>query len=315
MTEQFNQFMAHAKEDGFDLIYAQVRKGGDVVDDWARFPAKPRFESYSTSKSFASVGVGIAIDEGLISLDERVSDSFKEESYDVTNPFALDITVRDMLTMSTGAETAMFFRESYERAHEKDWVRYFYKNGNFVCAPGEKFLYNNANPYILGCLIEKKSGQNLHEYLRYRLFEPLGIPNPDWTICPKGHTVAANGLGINVDEMGRFGQMLADGGVFNGKRIVSEAYVRDMMTNHITSSEWIPGDPPRPVGYGYQIWIDPANHCAFLWGIFGQYCVILPEKNIVITIQALQDDDGGSNGAYGMSPLRKRIWEDLVTAF
>src|SRR5690606_3745282 len=110
------------EEGNFHLIYAQVRKDGEVIDDWARFPSKPRFESYSTAKTYSAVGVGIAIDEGLISLDERISDSFREESFDVTNPNALSITVKDMLTMSSGLGAPMFFRESRERAHEKDWI-------------------------------------------------------------------------------------------------------------------------------------------------------------------------------------------------
>lgn len=316
MTSQFQKFMNDVEKEHFHIIYAQVRKDGEIVDDWARFPAKPRFESYSTSKTFVAAGVGIAIDEGLITLDERVSDSFKAESYDVTNPFALDITVRDMLTMTTGTSKPLFFRDSSERAHCKDWIRYFYEKGEFVRAPGTEFLYNNVNPYMLGALVEKKSGQNLHEYLRYRLFEPLGIPNPDWTICPKGHTVGGNGMAINVDEMGRFGQMLLNGGEFNGKRILSADYVKDMLSSHVSlTPETIPGHPDLPMHYGYQIWVDPVHNCQFLWGIFGQYCIIMPDKGVVITIQALQDDDGGSNGNYNVSPLRMKIWEDLVTQY
>ncbi|PLC50208.1 hypothetical protein CR159_09400 [Pollutimonas subterranea] len=315
MSLQFEKFMRDMDAGSFHIIYAQISKDGQVIDDWARFPAKPRFESYSTSKTFTAVGVGIAIDEGLISLDERISDSFREESFDVVNPNALNITVKDMLTMTSGLSEPMFFRDSYERAHVRDWIRHFYKTGKFDNAPGTKFLYNNVNPYLLGCLIEKKAGKNLLEYLRYRLFEPLEIHNPDWTICPKGHTVAANGMAINIDEMSRFGQMLLDGGTFKGKRIISESFVRNMTTSHIASDDSIPGSPPIQAGYGYQTWIDDVNKCAYLWGIFGQYCIVMPEKNMVITIMALQDDDGGSNGDYNTSPLRAKIWEDLVTQF
>lgn len=315
MSVQFDHFMEDVAKNNYLVLFAQVRKDNQIIDDWSRFPCKMRFESYSACKTFAGVGIGIAIDEGLVSLDEKICDSFKRESYDVTNPYALDLTVRDLLTMSTGTDRPLFWRDSVERAHCKDWIRYFYEKGNFVRAPGEKFLYNNVNPYLLGCLIEKKTGQNLHEYLRYRLFEPLEIHNPDWTICPMGHTVAANGMAINVDEMGRFGQMLLDGGVYKGKRIVSEAFVKEMMTNHIDTNEIVPTSPEVPMGYGYQIWVDPVNKVAFPWGSMGQYCIVMPEKNMVITILSLQDGDGGSNGNYVPSALRKTIWEDLVTQY
>ncbi|MCX5591839.1 serine hydrolase domain-containing protein [Alcaligenes endophyticus] len=312
MQKQFDRFMNSMKEGGYYLLGVQIRRDGEVVHDWSRFAAKPRFESYSSSKTFAAVGVGIAIDEGLIHLDECISDSFREETYDVVNPNALSMTVRDLLTMSSGMSQAMFFRDGYERAHTRDWVRHIYKEGQFEHTPGTQFLYNNVNTYLLSCLVEKKSGKNLCEYLRYRLFEPLEIHNPDWTICPLGHTVAANGMAINTDEMGRFGQLLLNGGVFKGKRLVSEKFVQDMMSHHMTSTDFIPGDVPTPAGYGYQIWIDQQNDCAYLWGVFGQYCIILPNRNTVITITALQEDDGGSNGLYNPSPLRAKIWEELV---
>jgi len=315
MSAQFEKFLHDIEAGGFHILAAQVRKDGEVIDDWKRFQANPRFESYSTSKTFVGVAVGIALDEGLIRLDEKISDSFREESYSVTNPNALNITVRDMLTMTSGLSETMFWRDGWERKHAWNWIRYFYENGKFDNKPGTSFLYNNVNSYMLGCLIEKKSGQNLREYLRWRLFEPLEIHNPEWTGCPMGHTVAANGLSINADEMGRFGQMLANGGVYKGKRIVSEAYVKEMLTSNMETGERIPGNPPTPAGYGYQIWIDEKNKAAYLWGIFGQYCVVLPEKNVVITVMALQDDDGGSNGNYDTSPLRKVIWDDLVTQF
>ena len=114
------------------------------------------------------------------------------------------------------------------------------RTGNLIRNRDQPFLYNNANPYILGCLIEKKCGQNMREYLRYRLFEPIGIHNVEWTSCPMGHTIAANALQLNIDEVGRFGQLLVNGGVFNGKRILSEEYVKDMTTSYSTTGEFIP---------------------------------------------------------------------------
>lgn len=311
--ELVKKFIEEAEKNDFFLIAGQIRKDGEVVDEWTRFEAKPRFETFSIAKTFTALGAGIAIDEGLITLDERLVDSFPEASYDITNENALSITVQDLLTMSSGLSEAMLWRDGNERKYERDWIRYFYKNGKFDHKPGTTFLYNNVNTYMLSCLIEKKSGQNLREYLRYRLFEPLNIPNVEWTSCPMGHTVAANSLSINVDEMGRFGQLLANGGEFNGKRIVSESYVKEMMKTHIESDEVIPLNPPIDVGYGYQIWIDEINNAAYLWGIFGQYCIVLPEKNVVITTMGLEKSDGGSVGEFNVSPLRKLIWERLVT--
>ena len=312
MSDLFDNFLENARRDGFFLLDAQLRRDGEVVGQWSRFPARPRFEVYSVAKAFTGVAAGIAMDEGLIHLEERLCDSFPEEAALADGPFVWEITVRDMLTMTSGMGKAMLWRDGWERKHARDWARYVFEHGDFVHRPGETFLYNNVNSYMLGCLIEKRSGQNLREYLRHRLFEPLGIGNPEWIDCPMGHTVAANGLVLNADELGRFGQLIVNGGVWEGRRLLPEEFIRAMLTPFAVTGERVPGDPPVPAGYGYHIWLDSVNHAAFLWGIFGQYCVILPEKNAVISILSLQQDDGGSNGKYGISPLRQRIWKDLV---
>ena len=313
MANLVETFIRHAEEAGFYLLAAQVRKDGEILGDWSRFPSKPRFETFSVSKTFAAVGVGIALEEGIITLDEAIRDSFPEESAGVTSEYALSLTVRDMLTMTAGLSEGMMWRDGYERKHEQDWVRYFYTHGKFDHKPGTEFLYNNACTYLLGALIQKKAGQNLREYLRHRLFEPIGIHNVEWGSCPMGRTLAANGLAINADELGNFGQLLAGGGTFNGRRIVSEQFVKDLMTPASVTGEMIPGEPPKNAGYGYQVWIDTDRRAPYMWGIFGQYCVVLPEKNAVVTVIGLDKHDGGSNGHYETSPIRQLIWDDLVT--
>jgi len=312
MPDLIRTFIRMAEANQFYILNAQIRKDGRITEDWSRFTAKPRFEVYSVAKSFVGIGVGIALDEGLIAMDERIGDSFESEALMADNENALQITVRNLLTMTAGLDKSMMWRDGYERKHERNWVRYFYTHGEFSHHPGSAFLYNNACSYMLGAFIQKKTGQNLREYLRHRLFEPIGIHNVEWGSCPMGRTIAANGLSVNVDELGQFGQLLANGGSYNGKRIVSEEYVKTMMTGHAFTDEYIPCIPPKRAEYGYQIWIDSINDAAYMWGIFGQYCIIMPEKNAVITVLALDPRDGGSNGQYAVSPVRKLIWEELV---
>lgn len=315
MNGFLGDFNKKTKEANLTVVYAQVYQDGEIKDTWSRFQVQQsdgmsafkgisRMESYSTAKSFASIGVGIAIDENIINLDEKIADSFPELTYDITNEDVLNITVEDLLKMASGMSVPMFFRDSEERRNEKDWARHIYKYGKFGLNRGKDFLYNNANTYLLGCLIEKKTGQNLLEYMRYRMFEPLDIKNPDMTRCPMGHTVAANGLDINCEEMTRFGIMLLNGGVFNGKRIVSENYVKAALAPQIHTekkSYWPTSS--ESLDYGYQFWVDSGNHCSYAWGILGQFCIILPEKNAVVTVQALEKDEDA---------LGKLIWKYIV---
>lgn len=315
MERFLEEFTARAREKNLTTIYAQVCQNGEIKDTWSRFQVNgndgmsafkgiSRMESYSMAKSFAGIGVGIAVDEGLIRLDEKVAESFPELTYDISDPDILDVTVEDMLKMASGMSVPMFFRDSEERAKEKDWPRYIYSHGQYGLKRGEDFLYNNVNPYLLGCLIEKKSGQNLLEYLRYRLFEPLKIHNPNMTSCPMGHTVAANGLDINCEELTRFGTMLLQGGEFNGKRIVSKEYVEAALAPQIATGKktyWPSADESQD--YGYQFWVDAANHCSYAWGILGQFCMILPEKQAVVTVQSMEKNE---------AELGKLIWSSIV---
>lgn len=314
MASFLSEFIEKVEENRLLVLYAQVCKDGEMIDRSSRFgkvetgltafSGISRFESYSTAKSFSSAGIGIAIDEGLISLDERVADSFPELTYDVVNPHALDITVEDMLKMSSGLAVPLFFRDSPERATVRDWPRYFYEKGEFVKAPGKEFLYSNFNTYMLGCLVERKAGVNLLEYMRFRFFEPLGIGNPDMTMCPQKHTVAANGLAINVDEMSRFGLMMLNKGIYNGKRVVSEKYVAAALSPQIkTPVQRFWPSAAETLDYGYQFWIDSHNRISFMYGILGQFCIIIPEKNAVVAVQALEEND---------RTLSSLIWEYII---
>lgn len=272
--------------------YVQVRKHGETVLDWGRMEQKTRLNTWSVSKSFVSVAVGIAMDEGLITLDEKICESFTE--YLPKNPSAnlLDITVRHMLTMTTGFEYPLFFGDDPERYVTEDWIAYFFRH-NFTHKPGEQFLYCNFNTYMLACLVERKCGRDMMDYLKEKLFTPLEIFSPDWTRCPKGHIHAANGLYLTIDEFGNFGEMILNGGVYKGKRIVSKEYL-DMACVNQLPEEW-------DTKYGFQFWMNPDEKSYRADGKFGQFIFILPEKDIVVAVQSL---DGGN--------LLEEIWEEFI---
>lgn len=288
----FEGFLKGVKDKDIVLNYVQVRRHGDIVLDWGRLSQKTRLNTWSVSKSFVSVAVGIAIDEGLISLNEKICESFTE--YLPNNPSAnlTDLTVRHLLTMTTGFDHPLFFTDDPDRYITEDWIEYFF-NQEYTYKPGERFLYCNFNTYMLACLIEKKSGMDIMEYLKPRLFTPLKILSPDWTRCPKGHIHAANGLYLTIDEFGNFGQMMLDGGVFESKRIVSKEYLNIAGTNQLPE-EW-------DTKYGFQFWMNPDGKSFRADGKFGQYIFAIPEKNMVVAVQALDDGD-----------VFAQVWDNLI---
>ena len=303
MKELLELFLEKSKKHNSNIIYTQMYQNGELKAEYRRFPVKTRLNIWSISKSFVSMGAGIAINEGILSLDEPIFPLLESSFPENPSEFLYKITVKDLLTMSTGQEKQLFFCDEPERYTEKDWLRYYFSHGSFIYPPGTHFTYSNFSPYALSCMIEKKTGENLLNYLRFRLFEPLDIGNPDWTLCPQGHCMAANGLYTTIDELAHFCHMLLYDGQYQGKQIVPQNYVKDACSWHISSYN---PDTERPdyqnYGYGYYIYLAPIPGALILSGNYGQYCLIDPHRKIFLCVMSLDGND------------HKKIRDDLVDA-
>jgi len=192
--------------------------------------------------------------------------------------------------MTSGLESPLFFADSKERYIVKDWIEYFF-NADFLYPPGERFLYSNFNTYILSCLIERRAGKNLLEYLRYRLFETIGIGNPDWTLCPKGHVHAANGLYLNIDELGYFSELILNYGKYKGRQVVPELYMKEAVKKQVDSIPIGNLDTlEETFGYGYNFWMTHILDTFLCYGNYGQFCLVLPNIGTTISIISFEND-------------------------
>ncbi len=278
----FESFFEKIKERGIVVNYVQVIQNGEKLLDYSRLDTKTRLNTWSLSKSFISCAIGIAMDEGYVSLNEKLLDSFPEY-YSESLPLSLrDLTLRDMLTMTTGMGNAMFFADDPERYTTEDWIDYFFHQ-DFPNPNGIRFLYSNFNTYMAAVLTERKIGRDMLDYMKEKLLEPLGIYVADWTRCPKGHIHAANGLYVTIDEIAAFGEMLLNKGKYNGIQIVPEQYIKEATRNQIPPE----GNPE----YGYQFWVSSKTSSFRGFGKLGQYCVVIPKKNTVIATSALDSQD------------------------
>lgn len=257
----------------------QMRVLGIIVEQnekvLARYTSEPpcRRNVYSASKSFTSSAVGIAQKEGLLSIDELLTDAFKDDLPDEISPYLQKATVRDLLTMSLGQAKPFLMGEKRPYYEEKDWVKLALKQ-EFDSFPGEKFLYNNSGPYLAGILVQRRSGTDLVHYLMPRLFEPMGISLPTWEVDPLGRTFGAGGLFLTLDELHKFSKLYLGGGVYGGKRLVPENWVREASRKQVDNGSY---------GYGYLFWRG-ADNSYRADGKYGQFCIIYPDKNACITV-------------------------------
>lgn len=230
---------------------------------------------YSVSKSFTAAAVGIAASEGLLSLDEKLVDAFPDELPAVVSDHLKKACIRDLLTMGIGHGQAWLMGAQRVKLTEADWVRLAL---SYPCVykPGTTFVYNNAAPYLAAVLLQRRAGCNLVDYLMPRLFEPLGILRPTWETDPMNNSFGASGLMLSVDEIARFGQLMLQDGVWNGKQLIPAEWVRECTTVQIDNG----GE-----GYGYLFWRGPCD----TWradGMFGQFSIICRDKNAVIGVVA-----------------------------
>lgn len=209
-----------------------LRALGVVVSQNGREIARHTWEGacrrniYSASKSFTSAAVGIAIGEGLLSLDERLIDVFPEELPETVQENLEKATVRDLLTMCLGQPKAFLMGEDRPYYPERNWVKLALAQP-FLYEPGTKFVYNNVGPYLAGVLVQRRAGCSLVQYLMPRLFTPLGIQLPTWEVDPLGNTFGAGGLFLTLDELHKFGLLYLQNGSWQGRRLVPEGWVAE----------------------------------------------------------------------------------------
>ncbi|MDO4458793.1 MAG: serine hydrolase [Clostridia bacterium] len=230
---------------------------------------------YSASKSFTSTAVGIAQREGLLSIDEKLTDAFKDDLPENVSPYLEKATVRDLLTMSLGQEKPFLMGTDRPYYEEKDWVKLTLAQ-EFGSYPGEKFLYNNAGPYLAGMLVQRRSGTDLVHYLMPRLFEPMGITLPTWETDPLGYTFGAGGLFLTLEELHRFTELYCNRGMWNGRQLVPAKWIEEATQKQVDNGS---------LGYGYLFWRG-RNNSFRADGKYGQFGIVYPEKNACVTIVA-----------------------------
>lgn len=280
------KFVQAAEADGHELHSLMVLKDGNVVAEgwWAPYRAQDVHLLYSLSKSFTSTAIGFAVQEGLLGLDDRVISFFSAETPANVSENLRAMKVRHLLSMSAGqAEDDLAALRSRD---DGDWARGFLER-EVPYEPGAKFLYNSAATYMLSAIVTRVSGDTVLDYLRPRLLDPLGIEDAIWETCPKGVNSGGWGLSITTESIARFGQFYLQRGVWDGKRLLSEAWIADATRSHVSN-----GDDPNSdwqQGYGFQFW--RCRHNCFRGdGAFGQFCVVLPHRGMVVAITASVSD-------------------------
>jgi hypothetical protein len=248
--------------------------------------------------------VGFAVSEKKLTVDDKVISFFPDALPDTVSKYLAELKVRDLLSMTAGQEPDPTFRIV---SGDSNWVKSFLKTP-VINEPGTKFLYNTLATYMLSAIVQKATGEKIIDYLKPRLFDPLSITGMDWEVDPGGINTGGWGLRLKTEDMAKFGQLFLQKGKWNGQQLLPVSWIEEATTSKIDqdpdatkaqkdSSDW-------KQGYCYQMW-RCRNNCYRADGAYGQYIIIMPEKDAVVAIQAETMD---------MQSELNLVWDFLLPA-
>lgn len=284
--------------------------------------ANTLMETRSATKSITSMLVGIAIGKGLLpGVDTPILPFFRDKQpLENSDPRKEKITVEDLLTMSSLLECDDwndFSRGNEERMYLiEDWSKFALNLPIKGFAPwatkpkdspyGRSFSYCTAGAFLLGRVLQRSTKTPVEEFARKNLFAPLGIEKADWKFSPLGEAQTGGGVGLRSRDLLKLGQVYANGGVWGGKEIVPESWVKVSTQPHVRIDD--------QTLYGYLWWLksfksgEQVHPAYFMSGNGGNKVVVLPDLHMVVVMTS------ANYNTKGMHEQTERLLTDYVLA-
>lgn len=252
----------------FKVIRISEYHNGGKIETLEFTPSNPCQNAYSIAKAFTMTAVGILFDRGLLSLDEKICDIFRDELPDGIDSRWEKSTVETALLHRLG------FPPSFLDIDVKDCAEFgedFLKHCFTVplaYTPNEKEIYTDGAYYILSRTVSKKTGMRLDDFLWKEMFWKMNFREAAWSHCPMGYPIGATGLYIGSEEIVKLGMVYLEDGQYRGERIVSR--------------EWVEKAKEK----GYSLDCDSERKIFFKGGMHGQKLIIAPSQNRVVALQS-----------------------------
>lgn len=248
------------------LHYTEITDG---VAETVHFgKSNPCQNSYSVAKAFVVTAIGMLVDAGMLSTDEKVTDILKKYIPEGMDERWNNTTVHMALKHELGLPGSYLdidIASTYEYGY--DFLKAMLTHP-LVRDPGEKGVYTDGAYYLLARIVEEKTGRNLTEFMWEKLFFPLEFQEVAWSVCPMGHPMGATGLYIRSCDMAKLAQLYLQGGEYGGKRIISEDWVKTVLDR------------------GYEIKSMCGGRAYGKGGMCGQMMMLIPEKNRAVAWHA-----------------------------
>jgi len=285
---------------GVEMHSMMLLRHGTVIAEgwWSPYSADRPQLLYSLSKSFASTALGLAIAEGLVDLDDTVLSHFPELNSDITDPRSRSILVRHVAAMASGHREDTF--DLADANDPADLLRGFLLIPPDE-APGSIFAYNQPCTFAIAAIIQNAAGMSLTDFLRPRLFDPLGIGEVGWLADGRGRELGFSGFYAQTEAIAKLGELYLRGGRWAGQQLLSADWVAEATRSHVATAHQDLVDWRQ--GYGFHFWMSQHGYRGD--GANGQFCLVLPEQDAVLAITGQSPD---------MQAVLSAAWEHLLPA-
>lgn len=299
-SEIIGKFLDETENTGMGIHSFMIIRHGKVAAECYRTPFTPErpHTMYSVSKTVTATAIGIAVDRGLISLDDKVRDFFPELTEKIKDEKLDLLKVRHLLTMTSGKDPSVFADK--RKGH---WAKYYFSSP-WYNEPGKEFKYVNENIYMLSAIINKVTGQCVRDFLTPNLFEPLGIEYPFWETDENGIEAGGWGLYLRTEDLAKIMLVYQNDGMYNGTRILSDSWVKDATSALADNSANSSGD--AAVGYGYCLWRCAACNAYRADGMFSQFGIVFEDYDALVVV---------TSAVINEQSCRDLLWKFFPKAF
>lgn len=277
-------FLNAADTSGLENHSFMMLRHGKVIAEgwWKPYGHEYKHILFSASKTFTATAVGLAVSENKLKVTDKIITFFPYSLPDSISDYMKEMTVKDLLTMSAGQDP-----EPSAWGAGGDWMTTFISTEPKF-KPGTVFKYNNMATFMLSAIVQQVTGETVFDYLLPRIFKPLGIRGIDWDLNPQGITMGMIGLRLRTEDLAKFGQLLLNDGVWNGKQLIPKEWVKEATAFQIknsSSADGVSSPSDWEQGYAYQMWRG-KNNTVRLDGMAGQFVVLIPDKDAIVVFTA-----------------------------
>lgn len=299
-----------ARDLGYVDALLVIRNGYLVAEEYYNgYGRDDPHQLWSVTKSFLSALVGIALDKGLIEdIDDKVMDYLPEYSYAGMDPRFNDITIRNLLSMRMGIDREQ--NNLISVVTKDNWIRETF-NLPLLYDPGTKFAYNSLQSLLLSAIITKVSGMTSRQFAEQYLTGPMGVEIFRWGSDPQGNTIGGYDLYITPREMAALGYLYLNGGVINGRQVISQRWIDlSWQKTLLTDGSW---GVLTEYNYGYHWWIGKMQGLDLFiaWGMGGQFIFCVPEHELIVVVTSNPDISWDNDQEY---PVLELISDYILSA-